>query len=389
MKRSSGFFYLIFILAIFALPAFQGNLYGQAVFLMGEDVLHPGGLVLTVNEFRRSPFTGGLGGQGKQDEIRVNLTLVNTGMVTFRVDPARDFQLELSRRFDIADDPEGRSEKMPFNIFPSTQSRIDLFFRVPAADKLQPLLVFNLQESEVKVLCDPELEALAQRSLTGSISTREAVELARFYVDFGHFSAAEKIVEKALQADSSNNQLWMLMAAVHEANYDNRAAAECLDRVNPSLISTYEEASSLARQALNLGHYSLSIAVLEPYESINKLDEKNQIVLARAYYYEEEYPKAEKILQRLENQNSSEAMVYFTLGNIKDKQNSVDEAIPHWEKAIELDPDYCEAYFNLGVGYYKLDKIEKARDFWQKVLFLRPDSVILRATEDALKATEY
>jgi tetratricopeptide (TPR) repeat protein len=82
-------------------------------------------------------------------------------------------------------------------------------------------------------------------------------------------------------------------------------------------------------------------------------------------------------------------MVYFTLGNIKDKQNSVDEAIPHWEKAIELDPDYCEAYFNLGVGYYKLDKIEKARDFWQKVLFLRPDSVILRATEDALKATEY
>ncbi len=67
----------------------MGNLFG----LMGEDVIHPSGMILTVNEINRSPFQSGLGNQVKQDEIRVNLTLVNTGMNTIRVDPAADFSI--------------------------------------------------------------------------------------------------------------------------------------------------------------------------------------------------------------------------------------------------------------------------------------------------------
>ncbi|GAB4269532.1 MAG: hypothetical protein Kow0029_05570 [Candidatus Rifleibacteriota bacterium] len=351
--------------------------------------MHPSGLVITVNEMRRIPFTGGLGGHGKQDEIRINLTIVNTGLRTFRLEPNKDFAIELGKMYFPQEDPEGRAQKQPFNVFPSTQSRIDLYFKVPSDDTYDPILIFNLEDSEARVLCSPDLEALVEKSNKNLLNTQEAVRLAQFYIDSSRYSEAQKLVERALAADPNNNQLLMQMASIYEGNYDKGAAAEYLERVNPASITSYDEACTLARQAVNLGHYRLAIAVLEPYELINKLDEKSRVVLARAYYYEDDFASSEKILNQLVRDGTKDRLVFFTLGNIKDKLNNTEDAIKFWEKAIELDPDYCEAYFNLGVGYFKQQNIEKAREYWKKVLLLQPDSSILEATEDALKATEY
>ncbi len=376
-------------LALLFLAFFVDSIFAQAAFLMGEDVLHPSGLVLTVNEVARREFSGGLGARAKQDEVRINLTIVNTGFKTFQVEPLEEFSLELGRSFKQAADPEKRAADKAFSVFPSTQSRIDLYFKVPAEDKHEPILVFNLEDSEVKIYCSRELEQLAQKSASQSLSVEDAVTLARFYVDAGRYSSAQAILERALQSDPGNNQLLVLMATVHEANDDRHAAAECLDRINPSQITTFDEAVALARQGLNLGHYRLSIAVLEPYELINKLDAKNRVLLARAYYYEDDLVRAENILQQLASESCEDRVVYFTLGNIRDRQDRTGEAIELWEKAISIDSAYFEAYYNIGVGYYKQQKIDKAREYWQKVLTLNPDSEILRAVEDALTATAY
>lgn len=357
--------------------------------MMGEDVLHPAGLVLTVNELRLAGFAGGLGGKGKQDEIRINLTIVNTGLKTFRVDPEKDFSLELGKSYSQAHDPDTRSTSRPFNVFPSTQSRVDLYFKVQADDEVEPVLFFRIEDSEVRVYCSPDLEKLAQKATSQTLSGEEANRLAQFYIDAGRFSVAKEILEKALLLDPGNNQMLIMMAAVHRAYHDNQSAAECLDRVNPAQINTYKDAVVLAAQAVELGHYRLATAVLEPYELINKLDPENRILLARAYYYQDDLARAEVLLEKLQREAVEDRLIYFTLGNIKDRQDRIRDAIPLWEKAIEIDPDYCEAYFNIGVAYYKQENIEKAREYWQKVLLLRPDSHILRAAEDALSATEY
>jgi tetratricopeptide (TPR) repeat protein len=356
---------------------------------MGEDIHHPDGVIITVNEIKRKPFKGGLGGRGKQDEIRVNLTLVNSGLMTHRIDPMKDFTLELSRGFLSSKDPAERSTRREFNIFPSTQSRVNLFFKVPAADKAEPVLVFRLETSEVKILCSNELSKLAVAEGQQELSIEEAIKLARFYIDSYRYSEAEKIIDSALQSDPGNNSLWMLLAAVYEGygNYDY--ASDCLNRVNAASIDTFAEAQSVANQAFKLGHYSFVIAVLEPWESMNRLKEENRVKLARSYYYEAEYRRAERILTDLEHNGSENALAYFTLGNLKDKINDQAAAIEYWEKAISVNPDYPEAYYNIGVAYYKQNSIEKARDYWRKVLGLNPDSDIMRAAEDALNSTEY
>lgn len=378
-----------FLIVLFVLFISCGDSYAQQVFIMGEDVVHPSGLMLTVNEISRKPFTAGLGGQGKEDEIRLNLTLVNTGILTFRIDPVQDFVLELSKTYKQSEDPEKRAAKREFNVFPSAQSRIDLYFRVAADDKLDPILIFKLNDSSVKVICSNKFSKLIEKSNSNNLTTSDATELASFYVDYGRYNEAEELLNNVTKFSAGSNKLWMLLAAVYQQQYKNQAAAEALSRVNPTSINSYDEAVSLAAQALKLGQYQLAIAVLEPYELVNRLTPEARVKLARSYYYQQDYSKAERILTQMEKKGSKDAKVYFTFGNVKDKQKKTNEAIKYWEKTLDYDPDYCEACYNLGVGYYKLNQIGKAREYWKKVLLLNPDSSILRATEDALSTTDY
>ncbi len=311
-------FFILFLLLLLTNMAISDIAFAQATFMMGEDVLHPSGLVLTVNEIRRNNFAGGLGGKGKQDEVRLNLTMVNTGVKTHRVDPQKDFFLELAGSYEPQHDPEGKATRLAFNVYPSTQSRVNLYFKVPAEDTHDPILFFKFDDSEVKVYCSPELEALAKRSESQTLSVAEAYRLSQFYVDSGRYSAAKAILEPALQLYPGDNQLLMLMAAVHQGYYDNQSAIECLERVNPAQITTFKDAISLAKTAMDLGHYHLATAVLEPYELINKLEPENSILLARAYYYQGNLDRAERLLNRLMGESVQDRMLYFTLGNIKD-----------------------------------------------------------------------
>ena len=356
---------------------------------MGEDVMHPSGLMLTVNEISRKPFTAGLGGHGKEDEIRLNLTVVNTGILTFRINPVDDFNLELSKTYAPADDPEKKASAREFNVFPSTQSRFDLYFKVAAEDKLEPILIFKFNDSTVKVICSNKFRKLIEKNNSNSLTTSDAIELASFYVEYGRYDEAEELLNNAARFSSGNNRLWMLLAAVYQQQYQDQAAADALSRVNPASINNYDEAASLADQAVKLGQYQLAVAVLEPYELVNRLEPEARVLLARAYYYQDDYNKAERMLKQMERKGSNDPKVYFTLGNVKDKQKDINKAIEYWEKTLNYDPDYCEACYNLGVGYYKLNQIGKAREYWKKVLLLNPDSSILRATEDALSTTDY
>jgi tetratricopeptide (TPR) repeat protein len=49
------------------------------------------------------------------------------------------------------------------------------------------------------------------------------------------------------------------------------------------------------------------------------------------------------------------------LGAVLNKLNRSKEAIPHLEKAIQLDPEFGVAYFNLGNAYFKENNLFKAR----------------------------
>jgi len=360
----------------------------QSMFLMGEDVVHPSGLILSVNSMQRRPFASGLG-VSRQDEVFINMTFVNTGVSTCRIDPLKDFVLELDNRFEPTLDQEAKATRDAFNIFPSAQSRIDLYFKVDSSQTVMPILQFYFGDASVSILCDPELQRLLQKSNETTLRSDEAVKLGKVLVEGGRYTLAENVLRRAVAADPVNNQLLMLMASVEDASNNRENAEHYLRMVNPATISDRGEAVAIAKLAVNLGFYDLAVSVLSPFEMVGRLEPEERILLARASYYENDLNSAERILEAMVREGSKDGMVYFTYANLFDRRGDIERAIEYWEKAIELAPNYAEAHFNMGVGYYKLQQIDKARSCWQKVLLLRPYPETLRAAEDALRSIDY
>jgi tetratricopeptide (TPR) repeat protein len=90
----------------------------------------------------------------------------------------------------------------------------------------------------------------------------------------------------------------------------------------------------------------------------------------------------------LKTGNVDEAMVHYqmaleikpdfaeahnNLGNFLFQKGSVDEAIVHYQMALEINPDYAEAHYNLGNALLKMGNVDEAIAHLQKALQINPD----------------
>ena len=61
-----------------------------------------------------------------------------------------------------------------------------------------------------------------------------------------------------------------------------------------------------------------------------------------------------------------EAIKAYTLGMDRRRQGSDLEALPFFERAVEIDPHFATAYFALSTVYGNLGESDKAREFGQR-----------------------
>jgi len=68
----------------------------------------------------------------------------------------------------------------------------------------------------------------------------------------------------------------------------------------------------------------------------------------------------------------------YNLGNALLKKGSVDEAIAHFQRALQIKPDYVEAHNNLGNALFKKGNVEEAITHYQKAQQIKPDYADIR-----------
>jgi len=66
-------------------------------------------------------------------------------------------------------------------------------------------------------------------------------------------------------------------------------------------------------------------------------------------------------------------VAHSNLGNALDQKGKVDEAITHYQSAIQINPLYPDARFNLGNAFLQKGSADKAIPQYQKVLEIQPD----------------
>jgi tetratricopeptide (TPR) repeat protein len=67
-----------------------------------------------------------------------------------------------------------------------------------------------------------------------------------------------------------------------------------------------------------------------------------------------------RLVQALTSDPQTRALVHNSLGNLYADSECYDQALPEFEKAVELDPDFAAAYFNLGAAYYNVKDYGKS-----------------------------
>lgn len=67
-----------------------------------------------------------------------------------------------------------------------------------------------------------------------------------------------------------------------------------------------------------------------------------------------------------------------TLGALLGTEGRFDEAIPHLEKSIRMNPTYADPYFNLGVAYYRKGDREEALHYYREALRIEPRNTARR-----------
>jgi tetratricopeptide (TPR) repeat protein len=91
---------------------------------------------------------------------------------------------------------------------------------------------------------------------------------------------------------------------------------------------------------------------------------KQLLLLGREHYQKREYDKAEYLLRQVVDKADQYADVHHMLGVITHSRGDFAEAERHFERAVQLNPNYTEALLNLMVTYNDLGKYEEARQIY-------------------------
>jgi Flp pilus assembly protein TadD len=75
---------------------------------------------------------------------------------------------------------------------------------------------------------------------------------------------------------------------------------------------------------------------------------------------------------------SDNALAHYNLGDALLKKGSLDEAIIHYQKALQINPGYAEAHNNLGVTLFQKGSVDEAIAQYQKALQIKPDNAEAR-----------
>jgi tetratricopeptide (TPR) repeat protein len=70
---------------------------------------------------------------------------------------------------------------------------------------------------------------------------------------------------------------------------------------------------------------------------------------------------------------SDNYVAHDNLGNTLLQQNKVDEAITHFQEALQIKPDYAQAWYNLGNALLQKGQVDEAITHFQKALQIKPD----------------
>jgi len=91
------------------------------------------------------------------------------------------------------------------------------------------------------------------------------------------------------------------------------------------------------------------------------------ICLIQAYSFAEEYDAAWELVQKAEAKFPESATLHIYAGDLLHSIKRYDEAFTHWRRALELEPEWCDAAYSMAFCYKELGDYEKAYEAFTQI----------------------
>jgi len=139
----------------------------------------------------------------------------------------------------------------------------------------------------------------------------------------------------------------------------------------------------------------LPLYYLAYFASLEKDKAKAGTYLSEAAGIHKDYvfpsrPEEVEVLQHAIGDNPDDAQAHLYLGNLYAHLDRLDEAVRHWQKAVDLDPSLSIAFRNLGLyAWAAQEDLAKAEGLYRKAITARPkDQTLYRDLADVLLAAK-
>ena len=91
------------------------------------------------------------------------------------------------------------------------------------------------------------------------------------------------------------------------------------------------------------------------------------ICLIQAYTFAKEYEMAWEWIRKAESKFPESAILHIYAGDLLRSMKRYDEAFPHWKRALELEPEWCDSAYSIASCYEEMGDYENAYTAYNQI----------------------
>ena len=198
-------------------------------------------------------------------------------------------------------------------------------------------------------------------------------------------------LQKAIELDPNSAGAHRALGIVYDRMYDTANAIKTFKkavRLDPN--DAYSQIY-LAEQYAQTGQQQLAINALAKAIEARPADVealKDYAFLCLNHDQERLWKEAKRSLEMAIQIRPNDAEILMNYGYTLYLNGETDLAIKHYQKSIQLKPDWDITHYNLGLAYERIRKYNLAKQSFQKVTQINPNSTLSDKSIDRLVALE-
>ena len=91
------------------------------------------------------------------------------------------------------------------------------------------------------------------------------------------------------------------------------------------------------------------------------------ICLIQAYTFAENLDTAWEWVRKAESKFPESAILHIYAGDLLRSMKRYDEAFTHWKRALEMEPEWCDAAYSMASCYEEMGDYAKAYEVWTQL----------------------